>query len=277
MSTATVPPARAGLHAADRGGDDDDLGTELAHQARQQRRHVHPVSLVEVHAPEERRHRHAGEVSQREPSGVARDAGWREARKVGERERRLLVERVAERRPEPRTEDDARRAGPAPMSRGRPSRRARRGRRRDPAGRGSRRHRSRERGLQALDDRDRRGVDAATRVATYTLVEVPDHDERHQPRERRRPARREPPRPRTPAARDDVVGEREPRRRAAGARRRDGARPRRSARRTAPSIPRPRCGRAPTSRTRTPAPCRSRSSGSSSAWRRPRRSRPRPR
>ena len=122
--------------------------------------------------------------------------------------------------------------------------------------------RSRERGLQALDHRDGRGVDAATDREVHA-GEVPDHDERHQPRERRRPARMN--------LLHVAAGRRARCRRRAGTaeaaadpRRRDGAPPRRNARRTAPSIPRPRCDPAPTSRTRTPAASRSRSSGSSS-------------
>jgi hypothetical protein len=65
------------------------------------------VSFVEVDAPGERRHRHAGEMPQREPPGVAWDARRRETGQVREREPSFLSERIAQGRSESRSEDEA--------------------------------------------------------------------------------------------------------------------------------------------------------------------------
>ena len=190
------PAREARLDTSDRGRDDDGLGTELTREARQQRRHVHPVSLVEVHAarrttPPGRRPRCPNANRPAWPG----TPGGREARKVREREPRFLVERIAERGPEPRAEDEPDARHQVGLGADAPSRRA--------AGRSSpgpgrpwlTPSRSRERGLQALDDRHRRGVDAAADREVHA-GEVPDHDERHQPRERRTCRAHEPPRPR---------------------------------------------------------------------------------
>ena len=142
----------------------DRVDAELACEPRQQRRHIHAVPLVEVHATEERGDRDAREVPEHEPTGVTGHARGREPRQV----------REGETRGSPR----AHRRGPGRgPSRARPPRAARdrwHRARSPPPGRGDRRPapgvpsavtagRLVEERLETHDRVDRRGVDALRR------------------------------------------------------------------------------------------------------------------
>ena len=80
---------------------------QLMGETRQQRRDVHTVALVVVDPTAEGRDRDAGEATETEGARVARDAGRREPRELGEGERSLDLQLVADGRAQTRTEDQA--------------------------------------------------------------------------------------------------------------------------------------------------------------------------